>query len=138
LIYNQPLGVEQLVELYQGADCFVLPTRGEGWCMPALEAMACGVPPIVTNWSGPQAFLNEQVGYPLPISGLVETNQPHPYYRGARWAAPDEDALVALLRHVHTNRDEARAKGRAAAVAAQAWGWARAVEVVMGRLKNII
>jgi glycosyltransferase involved in cell wall biosynthesis len=137
LIYNQPLQVEQLVELYQGADCFVLPTRGEGWCMPALEAMACGVPAIVTAWSGSQAFLNEQVGYPLPISGLIETNQPHPYYRNARWAAPDEEALVELLRRVHTHRAEARSKGQAAAIAAQAWSWENAVQVIMARLKQL-
>lgn len=137
LIYNQPLSVAQLVELYQGADCFVLPTHGEGWCMPALEAMACGVPPIVTDWSGPTAFIDDTVGYPLRITGLVPTGQPHPYYRDAAWAAPDEAALVELLRRVHHAPAEAQAKGRAAAEAARRWGWEPAVQTVIDRLATI-
>lgn len=137
LIYNQPLSVAQLVELYQGADCFVLPTRGEGWGMPVLEAMACGVPVISTDWSGATAFLNAENGYPLPIKGLVETGVAHPYYTGARWAEPDEAALVELLRRVHTNRDDARARGRRAAEEARRWGWDRAVSAVVERLAVI-
>ncbi|MCG8351764.1 MAG: glycosyltransferase, partial [Chloroflexales bacterium] len=70
VIYNQPLSLPQLIELYQGADCFVLPTRGEGWGMPVLEAMACGVPAIATSWSGLTTFLTARNGYPLPIHGL--------------------------------------------------------------------
>ena len=31
---------------------FVLPTRGEGWCLPAVEAMSMALPVIVTNFSG--------------------------------------------------------------------------------------
>ena len=31
-----------------------------------------GLPVIATNWSGPTAFLDESVGYPLRYDGLVE------------------------------------------------------------------
>ena len=37
---------------YAGADAFVLPTHGEGWGRPAVEAMAMALPSVVTNWSG--------------------------------------------------------------------------------------
>ncbi|NJO04914.1 MAG: glycosyltransferase family 4 protein, partial [Chloroflexaceae bacterium] len=99
VLYNQNLSGEQLNALYQCADCFVLPTRGEGWGMPILEAMACAVPAIATDWSAQTAFLNATNGYPLPIRGLVDTGQEMPYYREGRWAEPDEHALVDLLRH---------------------------------------
>ena len=34
-----------------------------------------GLPVIATNWSGPTAFLDASVGYPLPIDGLEEVTE---------------------------------------------------------------
>ncbi len=138
LLYNQPLTQVQLVELYQSADCFVLPTRGEGWGMPILEAMACGLPAIATDWSGQTAFLTPENGYPLPIRGLVPTNSDRPFYQGAQWADPDVDALVELLRHVARHPEERAARGRRAAHDARQWTWARAVDVICRRLADVM
>jgi glycosyltransferase involved in cell wall biosynthesis len=33
--------------------------------------MACGLPVVATNWSGPAAFIDETVGYPLAVDALV-------------------------------------------------------------------
>ncbi len=35
-----------LPSVYRTMDCFVLPTRGEGWGRPIVEAMAMGLPVI--------------------------------------------------------------------------------------------
>jgi len=82
---------EEVRDLYFLADCFVLPTRGEGWGLPVAEAMAMGLPVIVTNYSGPAAYATEGNAYPLPV--LLEFDHEH-------YAVPDEDALVLLLRQV--------------------------------------
>ncbi len=137
ILYNRPLSVSQLAELYQSADCFISTSRGEGWGMPILEAMACGVPAIATAWSAPTTFVSATNGYPLPIRGLVPATGDDRYVRGARWSAPDGDALVELLRHVATNPTERRAKGAQAAHDARQWTWDRAVDTVIARLRDI-
>ena len=43
----------------------MLPSRGEGWGRPHVEAMAMGLPVIATNWSGTTAYLDVEVGYPI-------------------------------------------------------------------------
>lgn len=40
-----------LVELYNAADLFVLPSQVEGFGLPIAEAMACGVPVMVTKYA---------------------------------------------------------------------------------------
>jgi len=43
------LSEEELVGLYTACNILVHPYRGEGFGLPILEAMACGMPAIVTN-----------------------------------------------------------------------------------------
>jgi len=45
---SEDVPAAELPALYRAADVVVLPYRGEGFCLPALEAMACGVPVIHT------------------------------------------------------------------------------------------
>lgn len=42
---------QNLIDLYNGAACFVFPSYYEGWCSPPMEAMACGTPVIASNRS---------------------------------------------------------------------------------------
>ncbi|HEX8769336.1 MAG TPA: glycosyltransferase, partial [Acidimicrobiales bacterium] len=114
-LINPNFEASQMGALYRSADCFVLPTRGEGWGMPVLEAMACGLPAIATNWSGPADFLDETVGYPLEVARLVKAEARCPYYEGFEWAEPDIEHLRHLMRRVFENPDEARGRGATAA-----------------------
>jgi glycosyltransferase involved in cell wall biosynthesis len=104
----------QISQLYRSANCFVLPTRGEGWGMPILEAMACGLPVIASYWSAQQYFMTDANSYPLQIQ-LVDAEAKCTYYKGFKWAEPDERHLVQLLRHVYEHPEEAKEKGRCAA-----------------------
>eukprot|EP00965_Chrysotila_dentata_P071588 2365204-Pleurochrysis_carterae.AAC.1 len=49
----------------QAVDAFVLPSRGEGWGRPVMEAMAMALPVIATNWSGTTAMLSDETSFPL-------------------------------------------------------------------------
>ena len=106
--------------------------------MPMLEAMACGLPVIATDWSAHTDFVNENNAYPLGVAKLVPAKAKCPYYAGFRWAQPDEDHLVHLLRHVYEHRGEATAKGAVASEEALAgWTWAQAAQKIKDRLLQI-
>lgn len=98
--------------VYKAVDAFVLPTRGEGWGRPVVEAMAMALPVIVTNWSGPTEYLTEENSYPLPVEEMSEVKEGP--FKGHLWAEPSVSKLRALMRRVVSNVEEAEAKGRKA------------------------
>ena len=93
-----------LKELYHSSDIFVLPTRGEGWCLPCVEAMATGKPIIATNFSGPTAYLDNSVGYPLSYNKVSKDGT----------VEPNKTQLTELLTYTATHREEVVNKGKTA------------------------
>ncbi len=137
LLYNRDLPAHQMGSLYRSADCFVLPTRGEGWGMPILEAMACGLPVIATGWSAHTDFFTAATGYPIAYR-LVPARAKCPYYRGFRWADPDVDHLAEQMRAVYEHQEEARQMGaRAAREVLAHWTWRQAAQRIKARLLQI-
>ena len=60
---DEDLPAWQLAGLYTASNCVVLPYRGEGFCLPALEALSSGVPVIVTEGGPTDDFVDETVGW---------------------------------------------------------------------------
>lgn len=129
-----------LPRLYAAATAYVAPSRGEGWGRPHMEAMACGLPVIATNWSGNREFMTEDNSYLLNIVGLVEVDERAeiPFYRGQRWAEPDPLHLVKLMGDISTRPEEARRIGaRARQDMEQSWTWSKQADTAAGRLREI-
>jgi hypothetical protein len=59
------------------------------------------------------AFLDESVGFPLAIDGLVPAAGAW-WFRGLSWAQPSVRHLRALMRRVYEDREAAAARGAAA------------------------
>jgi len=106
VLSDETLSTSEMGELYRGVDAFVLPTRGEGWGRPFMEAMACGLPTIGTRAGGNLEFMNESNSYlvdtqevPVPQEFVDE----FPLFRGHRWLEPDAGQLRALMRQVFSD-----------------------------------
>ena len=56
------------IDILKSCDAFVSCARSEGWNLPLIEAMACGVPSIYSNCSGQLEFA-EGKGIPVNIVG---------------------------------------------------------------------
>ncbi|MHC4945350.1 MAG: glycosyltransferase, partial [Planctomycetota bacterium] len=104
--------------LYGAVDAFVLPSRGEGWGLPYLEAMAAGLPVIGTRWSGNMEFMHDENSFLIDVERLVpvheEAVREMPYYEGHQYAEPGLTHLKALMREVFENRAEAQKRARRA------------------------
>jgi glycosyltransferase involved in cell wall biosynthesis len=106
--------------------------------MPLMEAMACGVPSIATDWGAHREFVHEGIAYPLRVRMTIPAIAKCPYYEGFRWADPDPAHLRHLLRHVYENREEARRLGAAAArEMAEKWSWTSTARKVLARLDEV-
>lgn len=111
---------ELITDFFQKVDCFVFPTRGEGWGLPVMEAMATGLPVICTNYSGTSDFMTEKTAYRLDYKLVDVPNGTAGGYpkdlqaEGQQWADPDLDQLIEYMRYCYDNRDKAKAVGRRA------------------------
>jgi len=108
IVDETELSDAQMQALYASAHAMVLPTRGEGFNMPAAEALAMGVPLVVTGFGGQADFVNWQNAYLLPFS--FAASQSHLQTDGSLWLEPDRQALAELLGMV---RDDVLAQGGA-------------------------
>lgn len=137
-----PMSRTELADIYRQADAFVLPTRGEGWGLPLLEAMASGLPCIVTNYSGLTEFTtDDSVCFLNHWPCLVPVWDPiffkHDWYWG-RWARPSVRHLRQLMRKLYEEPDTARRVGeKAARIAHDHWTWDHAARKAVVRLSKM-
>lgn len=119
---------EQMAQLYRACDVFVAPYRGEGFCMPALEAMACGLPVVVTEGGGTDDFVDEAVGWLLPAEqrSLGQQVDGRQFPGDVCLLEPDVAILVETLQYCYQQPQECRGKGMAASLRARTeWTWDR-------------
>jgi glycosyltransferase involved in cell wall biosynthesis len=106
----------ELRALYEGAACFIYPSRYEGFGLPPLEAMACGCPVVVSR----SASLPEVCG-----DAALYAN------------ADDPQQVAAAVRRVMCEEglaDQLRQKGRERA---RHWSWERTVDKTLAAIREV-
>ena len=58
---------QEIVQLLQQSDIFVLPSRSETFGVVYIEATACGLPIIATDCGGPKTIVTPQNGLLIPV-----------------------------------------------------------------------
>lgn len=84
------------VKYLQEGDVFVSCARSEGWNLPLIEAMSCGIPSIYSEWGGQLQFA-EGKGVPVAIDKLKPANIEHKDFPG-EYCEPDWNHLKVQLR----------------------------------------
>ncbi|MCP4194805.1 MAG: glycosyltransferase family 4 protein [Planctomycetaceae bacterium] len=126
LMKNLPPGVDwvgrldqaALRELYRQADLFVLPSLEEGMARAVLEAMAAGLPALVTYETGTTDIVLEgESGWVIPSA--------------------DVDALASRLQHAIESRDKLRGMGASALERVAPFTWKAYGERAAAFLRNV-
>jgi glycosyltransferase involved in cell wall biosynthesis len=122
---------EELVKYYQKADCFVTPTRGEAFGLTILNALAVGLPAIVTKDrnSGHMDFCK-------PIDSVLYIDAPNMEQADLRFFAegnmqpvPDKESLKKQLRYAYEHKKELSEKAiQNSEYIREFWSWERSAK----------
>jgi len=102
VLITKRLTEEEVMRLHTRCDCFVMPSYGESWCIPAFDAMAMGKTPICSRIGGMEDYLARGGGWLVkgrlePVSGALDT---FPYL----WVAHENWFNIDILELMHTMR----------------------------------
>jgi glycosyltransferase involved in cell wall biosynthesis len=118
---------EFMARLYSTADCFVLPSRGEGWGLGYIQSMACGVPVIATDCSAQKTFCNSDNSLMVPTElkriDNLEWLLQVPMQQEHSWFEPDYKKLREQMRWAYRNSDKLKALGAKASEDVQKYDW---------------
>jgi glycosyltransferase involved in cell wall biosynthesis len=111
IIITEDFSEDQIKALHLSCDCFVSPTHGEGWSIPAFEAMCYGKTPICSNEGGPKEYIdpnNKNTGW--LVNGVNDVcNHSDPAFPDIftgreEWFHPSESEIKKAMRFYYENR----------------------------------
>lgn len=97
------LSLSDMALLYNNYDAMIFPSRAEGWGLPLIEAIACGLPIISTYYSGHTEYLSAIDGQFIKLDHQLQPISCPEFLKhwraGGQWAvaSPDEIAKKLLI-----------------------------------------
>jgi glycosyltransferase involved in cell wall biosynthesis len=120
----------ELASTYTACDVLLHPYRGEGFCLPVLEARACGLPVLATAGGATDQLMHGPGAFPIAAERrAVELPGPHV---SAPWVLePSSEATVTALVDVLGDLDGHRRAAHAAAGGVRdAFSWDAAAQAI--------
>jgi len=107
-IYNFP-NTDEYLRLLKNCNVFVSCARSEGWNLPLIEAMACGIPSLYSDW-GAQLEFAKNLGLPVKIKGEVSAKNDFGNSVVGNYCEPDWEDFRRVLRYSYENFKEVKNK----------------------------
>ena len=108
LIITNFVSDEDICRIHNSCDCFVMPSYGEAWCIPAFDAMGFGKTPICTNIGGMSDFVKDAgflvEGVMEPVYEMLDTFQDL-FTGNENWCSVSIQGLRECMRHVYENQN---------------------------------
>lgn len=135
----------EVATIMNEATCGIFPHRAEGYCMPALEMLSCGKEIIITNYSAPTEFCNNENSYLVEIDD-VENAYDGVFFKSdnkintGNWAKLDTDQIsqfIAHMRLVHKLKQENGALTNEAGITtAEQFSWENCGRIIHRELQR--
>jgi glycosyltransferase involved in cell wall biosynthesis len=149
VLIDEHLSDAELAGLYRACSVGVFPYRAEGFCLPILEAMACGTPCIAPRFGACLDYCNDDTAFLmpvrrmcLPVSGrfAVNTLGVEADVSEVDFCEPAVDVLAAQMRAVYdADRIAVADTGRRAAAFVRArFTWSRSVDALTGEVRELL
>lgn len=130
-----------IASILRSCHCAVFPSAAEGWGLPIIEAMACGLVSIVTHYSGHTEYVSAATNLLLDYD-LVDIRSPlfaSDTNNWGQWAKPHYSHLKSMMLESYQSVQSLQVMGeRASAEVHQHWGWDKAASKAVEELKNLI
>lgn len=120
-IHTGFMSKKEQMDWYKQADCFVAASRGEGFGLMPLQAMAMGIPTIITATSG-QAQYADLASITIPTKPQKSDVHEIIDFEGY-WDEPNLDALVSAFKAMSMNHAIYKARAMAQVYEVSRYGW---------------
>ena len=134
-----------LIDLYQQSHIFVLPTKGEGWGLPLIEAAAVGLPIITVMHSAHTEFLQHIPSSVIPVEfdmapiACEEYKFCYPTEDGnwGSWAQPRVDSIRQALKKSRLDYDYLHKRAREnSGIIRKTFSWAQSADRALQTLQR--
>lgn len=149
-LYTKPIAEKDMPKVYGSCNAFVLISRGEGFCLPIIEAASCGLPVIASNVTAQTDYLKEDNSYLIEPEGFVEAKingslarmaKLCHFYEGQMFPHFDLESIdktKEYMRFVYNNYSEAKKKAdKLRNSIVNGYTWDMAVDRVYKRLREL-
>ena len=109
---------QETFDWFNQADCYVAATRGEGFGLMPLQAMAMGIPVLMNASSGQADFAH--------LAPLVVPHGTSPSHYGGLWDETDPKVLAEAMRDMFRNHSQYKLHAKKQVKATYPWSYANA------------
>lgn len=130
--------LKEIAKLLNQADVFVCTQMADAFNIPGIEAMACGLPTIQTNYGGQLEYANSENSWLVecdPVPAPV-TNYDDVIYEGVMWAKPRIEDIQQALREAFEDKNLRARKAAKALETALNFTWRDSARALIKALKG--
>ncbi len=89
---------QELAAIFNTVDFGVFPAHAEGWNLEPLELLACGVPSVVTNYSGHTQYLDASNSFLVEPTGMEAAHEAPWFHGQGNWCSFEVDDLAEAMK----------------------------------------